>query len=69
MKNAEPRLWNGPAWMLRAWAERVLGEEMALTGDLRNIGLADLFQTLHQNRACGVLEVSAESTTKKLLWP
>ncbi len=41
---------------------------MALTGDLRNIGLADLFQTLNQNRATGVLEVSNKSSTKKFLF-
>ncbi len=41
---------------------------MALTGDLRNIGLSDLFQTLHQNRATGVLEVVSGSSRKSLLF-
>ena len=41
---------------------------MALTGDLRNIGLADLFQTLHQNHATGILEIANDSARKKLLF-
>ena len=40
---------------------------MAFKGDLRNVQLADLFQTLAQNRQEGVLTVTTQSGTHRVL--
>ena len=41
---------------------------MALGGDLRNINLADLFQTLTMNRQEGTLLVRNEAKEKRILF-